>query len=245
MFWIVLVIFVIVSLLLMTIGGSGMYSITVVLPQIQAEFGISRSDASLPYTLTMVGFGLGGILMGRLSDRYGVLIPIVVGTLGMAGVGDREAVGQADAAGCGDARQTSRAAMSPKPIGKTIFSVILAQHEAILAQGHVLVLQELGERVMVVTPGIRPVENRPIDDQKRTVDVAQAFGERGTREQGGEACAFRRGDRAAVAIGGLRRVGEFEAGRHQVDEVGEAPACGQTAREVRACSHCDRAKAYI
>ncbi|NGM87990.1 MFS transporter [Parapusillimonas sp. SGNA-6] len=75
----------IVSLLLMTIGGSGMYSITVVLPQIQAEFGISRSDASLPYTLTMVGFGLGGILMGRLSDRYGVLIPIVVGTLGISG----------------------------------------------------------------------------------------------------------------------------------------------------------------
>jgi orotidine-5'-phosphate decarboxylase len=34
---------------------------------------------------------------------------------------------------------------------------------------------ELGERVMVVTPGIRPVENRPVDDQKRTVDVAQAF----------------------------------------------------------------------
>jgi orotidine-5'-phosphate decarboxylase len=35
--------------------------------------------------------------------------------------------------------------------------------------------RELGERVMVVTPGIRPVENRPVDDQKRTVDVAQAF----------------------------------------------------------------------
>jgi len=33
----------------------------------------------------------------------------------------------------------------------------------------------LGERVLVVTPGIRPVENRPADDQKRTVDVAQAF----------------------------------------------------------------------
>jgi len=26
-----------------------------------------------------------------------------------------------------------------------------------------------------VTPGIRPVENKPMDDQKRTVDVAQAF----------------------------------------------------------------------
>ena len=35
--------------------------------------------------------------------------------------------------------------------------------------------RELGERLLVVTPGIRPVENRPADDQKRTVDVAQAF----------------------------------------------------------------------
>lgn len=60
-----------------------MYSITVVLPQIQNEFDISRSQASLPYTLTMVGFGLGGILMGRLSDRYGVIAPIVIGSLGI------------------------------------------------------------------------------------------------------------------------------------------------------------------
>jgi orotidine-5'-phosphate decarboxylase len=36
--------------------------------------------------------------------------------------------------------------------------------------------RELGDRILVVTPGIRPVENRPADDQKRTVDVAQAFG---------------------------------------------------------------------
>ena len=35
--------------------------------------------------------------------------------------------------------------------------------------------RELGERLLVVTPGIRPVQNRPADDQKRMVDVAQAF----------------------------------------------------------------------
>jgi orotidine-5'-phosphate decarboxylase len=35
--------------------------------------------------------------------------------------------------------------------------------------------RELGDRLLVVTPGIRPVENRSSDDQKRTVDVAQAF----------------------------------------------------------------------
>jgi orotidine-5'-phosphate decarboxylase len=38
-----------------------------------------------------------------------------------------------------------------------------------------LLKRELGERILVVTPGIRPVENRPADDQKRTVDVTQAF----------------------------------------------------------------------
>jgi MFS family permease len=72
-----------VSLLLMTIGGSGMYSVTVVLPAIQAEFGVARGDASLPYTLTMIGFGLGGILMGRMADRFGVIVPVGIGALGL------------------------------------------------------------------------------------------------------------------------------------------------------------------
>jgi MFS family permease len=72
-----------VSLLLMTIGGVGMYSMTVVLPAVQADFGISRGTASLPYTLTMVGFGLGGILMGRLADRHGVMVPVLLGGLGL------------------------------------------------------------------------------------------------------------------------------------------------------------------
>ncbi|MBF0285539.1 MAG: orotidine-5'-phosphate decarboxylase [Magnetococcales bacterium] len=35
--------------------------------------------------------------------------------------------------------------------------------------------QELGPRLMIVTPGIRPVENRPVDDQKRVVTVPDAF----------------------------------------------------------------------
>jgi MFS family permease len=71
------------SLLLMTIGGSGMYSVTVVLPRLQAEFGVDRADASLPYTLTMIGFGLGGILMGRMADRFGVVVPVVIGAVGL------------------------------------------------------------------------------------------------------------------------------------------------------------------
>jgi MFS family permease len=72
------------SLLLSTIGGVGMWSVVVALPTVQREFGVARAGASLPYTLTMIGFGLAGIAMGRLSDRFGIVVPIVVGTLTMA-----------------------------------------------------------------------------------------------------------------------------------------------------------------
>jgi MFS family permease len=71
------------SLALMTVGGAGMYAVTVVLPAVQADFGVDRADASLPYTLTMIGFGLGGILMGRLADRFGVMVPLMVGGVGL------------------------------------------------------------------------------------------------------------------------------------------------------------------
>jgi MFS family permease len=72
------------SLLMMTLGSSGMYVISVVLPRVQAEFGVSRADAALPYTLLMVGFGLGGILMGRLADRRGVMLPLLIGAASLA-----------------------------------------------------------------------------------------------------------------------------------------------------------------
>jgi len=73
-----------VTLALMTIGSAGMYVVSVVLPAVQAEFGVARADASLPYTLLMVGFGLGGIWMGRLADRHGVMRPILIGAVGLS-----------------------------------------------------------------------------------------------------------------------------------------------------------------
>ena len=69
------------TLALMTLGGAGMYAVTVALPPVQAEFGVGRSDASLPYTATMIGFGLGGIVMGRLADRFGVMVPVLLGSV--------------------------------------------------------------------------------------------------------------------------------------------------------------------
>src|SRR5437773_11515954 len=71
------------SLALMTLGGVAMYGVVVVLPAVQAEFGVTRAEASLPYTLTMIGFGFGGILMGALADRFGVMVPVLIGTVGL------------------------------------------------------------------------------------------------------------------------------------------------------------------
>jgi MFS family permease len=71
------------SLTISTITGVGMYSSSVALPVLQAEFGVSRADASLPYTATMIGFGLGGILMGKLSDRFGIMVPVLIAALGL------------------------------------------------------------------------------------------------------------------------------------------------------------------
>ena len=74
------------SLALSTVGGIGLWSAIVALPAIQAEFGVDRAAAALPYTATMVGFAFGGVLMGRLADRFGIVVPVVLGAL-MLGIG--------------------------------------------------------------------------------------------------------------------------------------------------------------
>src|SRR5512135_808294 len=72
------------ALALMTLGGVGIYGVTVVLPEIQAEFGVARSAASLPYTVTWRGCGVGGGRMGRLASRFA---GIAAGRVGAAALG--------------------------------------------------------------------------------------------------------------------------------------------------------------
>lgn len=74
----------IASLLVATIGGVGMWSVVVVLPAVQAEFGIDRAAASIPYTAGMIGFAVGGVFMGRLADRFGIVVPVVLGAVSLA-----------------------------------------------------------------------------------------------------------------------------------------------------------------
>ncbi|KAF1048305.1 MAG: putative MFS-type transporter YhjX [Herbaspirillum frisingense] len=68
-----------ITLILMIVGASGMYVMAVVLPAVQADFGVDRGLASLPYTLTMLGVGAGGMLMGRMADKAGIMKPLMLG----------------------------------------------------------------------------------------------------------------------------------------------------------------------
>jgi MFS family permease len=67
----------IASLGLGTVGSVGMWAVVVTLPAVQAEFEVARADASLPYTLAMIGFGLGTVILGRLVDRFGIVPPMI------------------------------------------------------------------------------------------------------------------------------------------------------------------------
>ena len=72
-----------ISLTICTIGSVGMWAVVVALPAVQAEFGVARGSASLPYTLTMVGFGVGGVFMGRLADRFDIRVPLVIASIAL------------------------------------------------------------------------------------------------------------------------------------------------------------------
>ena len=72
-----------VTLVIMTLGTSCGFVVSVVLPVVQNEFGVSRSEASLPYTALMIGYATGGVAMGRLADRLGVIFPQMIGAAGL------------------------------------------------------------------------------------------------------------------------------------------------------------------
>ena len=74
-----------VTLTIAIICGAGMWMVIVIMPLVQSEYGIDRSDSSLPYTLTMVGFAIGNLLIGRAIDRFGAMIALIVAVAFISG----------------------------------------------------------------------------------------------------------------------------------------------------------------
>jgi len=74
------------ALVIGSLGSVGMWSVVVVIPIVQADFGATRAAASLAFTCAMLGFGTGNVLMGKMSDRLGIVAAIALGA-GALGLG--------------------------------------------------------------------------------------------------------------------------------------------------------------
>ena len=71
------------SVLLGTIGSIGMWAVVVILPAVQAEFGVDRAGASVPFTFMMFGFAFGNLVGGRYVDRLGIVPPVIAAALAL------------------------------------------------------------------------------------------------------------------------------------------------------------------
>ncbi len=65
------------SLAIGLVGNVGMWAIIVILPAVESEFHLDRAEASLAYTMTMVGFALGNYFIGRAVDRWGITTAMI------------------------------------------------------------------------------------------------------------------------------------------------------------------------
>ena len=73
-----------VTLAIATVANVGMWAVVVIMPAVEAEFGAGRAAAALPYTLTMIGFALGNLLIGRVVDRFGITRALIGAALAIA-----------------------------------------------------------------------------------------------------------------------------------------------------------------
>ena len=69
------------SLAIAIVGNIGMWAVVVVLPAVQAEFGMDRAGSTYPYILSMLGFAAGNLVLGRVVDRWGITPVLVIAGL--------------------------------------------------------------------------------------------------------------------------------------------------------------------
>lgn len=72
------------TLAIAIIANVGMWAIIVIMPAVETEFGAGRAEASMPYTLTMIGFALGNFVIGKAVDRFGVTLSLIGAAMGIA-----------------------------------------------------------------------------------------------------------------------------------------------------------------
>ena len=71
------------SVTLSMVGGVGMWCLVVALPAVQQDLGVSRADISFAYTVNTLGFFVGGVVMGKLVDKRGIVLTAVLSAIGL------------------------------------------------------------------------------------------------------------------------------------------------------------------
>ena len=73
-----------VALVIGLVANAGMWAVVVIMPAVEAEFALTRAEASMPYTLSMLGYGLGNFVIGRWVDRVGIATALMGASFGIA-----------------------------------------------------------------------------------------------------------------------------------------------------------------
>ena len=76
----------VLALLISSVGAVGVWSLVVVMPTVQADFSATRGAVSLASTMVFMGFGLGGVVTGKITDRFGIVVAMAlsIALLGIA-----------------------------------------------------------------------------------------------------------------------------------------------------------------
>ena len=73
-----------VALVIGLVANAGMWAVVVIMPAVEAEFALTRAETSLPYMLSMLGYGLGNFIIGRWVDRVGIATAVIGASFGIA-----------------------------------------------------------------------------------------------------------------------------------------------------------------
>jgi MFS family permease len=73
-----------VALVIGLVANAGMWAVVVIMPAVEAEFALTRAETSLPYMLSMLGYGLGNFIIGRWVDRVGIATALIGASFGIA-----------------------------------------------------------------------------------------------------------------------------------------------------------------
>ena len=72
------------ALVIGLVANAGMWAVVVIMPAVEAEFALTRAETSLPYMLSMLGYGLGTFIIGRWVDRVGIATALIGASFGIA-----------------------------------------------------------------------------------------------------------------------------------------------------------------